>query len=184
LVKLFGRIDQEDKRFEERAARVRDGGVQRVVTGTIFFVSVGLLSAIGTALVYGIGGYLVIQRTLTIGTIVALGIYLGSLYGALQNLTNAPIDFATSMVSFERVFEVLDLPLEIAPKPGAYVLQDVRGVLEFDESPSDTRWTRRACSRMCGVLARCRMSKQCSLAIQWKNNEAPRTWLGTRNWPP
>ena len=133
LVKLFGRIDQEDKRFEERAARVRDGGVQRVVTGTIFFVSVGLLSAIGTALVYGVGGYLVIQRTLTIGTIVALGIYLGSLYGALQNLTNAPIDFATSMVSFERVFEVLDLPLEIASKPGAYVLQDVRGVLEFDD---------------------------------------------------
>ena len=133
LVKLFGRIAQEDKRFEERAARVRDGGVQRVVTGTIFFVSVGLLSAIGTALVYGIGGYLVIQRTLTIGTIVALGIYLGSLYGALQNLTNAPIDFATSMVSFERVFEVLDLPLEIASKPGAYVLQDVRGVLEFDD---------------------------------------------------
>ena len=133
LVKLFGRIDQEDKRFEERAARVRDGGVQRVVTGTIFFVSVGLLSAIGTALVYGIGGYLVIQRTLTIGTIVALGIYLGSLYGALQNLTNAPIDFATSMVSFERVFEVLDLPLEIASKPEAYVLQDVRGVLEFDD---------------------------------------------------
>ena len=133
LVKLFGRIDQEDKRFEERAARVRDGGVQRVVTGTLFFVSVGLLSAIGTALVYGIGGYLVIQRTLTIGTIVALGIYLGSLYGALQNLTNAPIDFATSMVSFERVFEVLDLPLEIASKPGAYVLQDVRGVLEFDD---------------------------------------------------
>ena len=133
LVKLFGRIAQEDKRFEERAARVRDGGVQRVVTGTIFFVSVGLLSAIGTALVYGVGGYLVIQRTLTIGTIVALGIYLGSLYGALQNLANAPIDFATSMVSFERVFEVLDLPLEIASKPGAYVLQDVRGVLEFDD---------------------------------------------------
>ena len=133
LVKLFGRIAQEDKRFEERAARVRDGGVQRVVTGTIFFVSVGLLSAIGTALVYGVGGYLVIQGTLTIGTIVALGIYLGSLYGALQNLTNAPIDFATSMVSFERVFEVLDLPLEIASKPGAYVLQDVRGVLEFDD---------------------------------------------------
>jgi ATP-binding cassette subfamily B protein len=62
-----------------------------------------------------------------------LGIYLGSLYGALQNLTNAPIDFATSMVSFERVFEVLDLPLEITSKPGAYVLQDVRGVLEFDD---------------------------------------------------
>jgi ATP-binding cassette subfamily B protein len=133
LVKLFGRIAQEDARFEERAARVRDSGVQRAVSGTLFFVSVGLLSAIGTALVYGVGGYLVIQGTLTIGTIVALGLYLSSLYGALQSLTNAPIDFATSLVSFERVFEVLDLPLEIASKSGAHVLQDVRGVLEFDD---------------------------------------------------
>jgi len=133
LVKLFGRIAQEDARFEERAARVRDSGVQRAVSGTLFFVSVGLLSAIGTALVYGVGGYLVIQGTLTIGTIVALGLYLSSLYGALQSLTNAPIDFATSLVSFERVFEVLDLPLEITSKSGAHVLQDVRGVLEFDD---------------------------------------------------
>jgi ATP-binding cassette subfamily B protein len=133
LVKLFGRIAQEDTHFEERAARVRDSGVQRAVSGTLFFVSVGLLTAIGTALVYGVGGYLVIQGTLTIGTIVALGLYLSSLYGALQSLTNAPIDFATSLVSFERVFEVLDLPLEIASKSGAHVLQDVRGVLEFDD---------------------------------------------------
>jgi ATP-binding cassette subfamily B protein len=133
LVKLFGRIAQEDTHFEERAARVRDSGVQRAVSGTLFFVSVGLLSAIGTALVYGVGGYLVIQGTLTIGTIVALGLYLSSLYGALQSLTNAPIDFATSLVSFERVFEVLDLPLEIASKSGAHILQDVRGVLEFDD---------------------------------------------------
>ena len=133
LVKLFGRITQEDTRFGERAARVRDSGVQRAVSGTLFFVSVGLLSAIGTALVYGVGGCLVIQGTLTIGTIVALGLYLSSLYGALQSLTNAPIDFATSLVSFERVFEVLDLPLEIDSKPGAHVLQDARGVLEFDD---------------------------------------------------
>src|SRR5512136_1160022 len=133
LVKLFGHIAQEDTRFEERAARVRDSGVQRAVSGTLFFVSVGLLSAIGTALVYGVGGYLVIQSTLTIGTIVALGLYLSSLYGALQSLTNAPIDFATSLVSFERVFEVLDLPVEIASKPGAHILQMVRGILEFDD---------------------------------------------------
>jgi ATP-binding cassette subfamily B protein len=133
LVKLFGRIAQENKRFKERAARVRDSGVQRAVTGTLFFVSLGLLSAIGTALVYGIGGYLVIQNTLTIGTIVALGLYLGNLYGTLQSLTNAPVDFAASMVSFERVFEVLDLPLEITSKPEAIVLQNVRGALEFDD---------------------------------------------------
>jgi ATP-binding cassette subfamily B protein len=133
LVKLFGRIGQEDTRFEERAARVRDSGVHRAVSGTLFFVSVSLLGAIGTALVYGVGGYLVIQSTLTIGTIVALGLYLSSLYSASQSLTNAPIDFATSLVSFERVFEVLDLPLEITSKPDAHVLQDVRGLLEFDD---------------------------------------------------
>jgi ATP-binding cassette subfamily B protein len=133
LVKLFGRTAEEEERFKERAADVRDSGVRRAVTGTLFFVSVGLLSSIGMALVYGIGGYLVIQRTLTIGTIVALGAYLGNLYGALQSLTNAPVDFATSMVSFERVFEVLDLPLELAEKPAARVLQDIRGVLEFED---------------------------------------------------
>jgi ATP-binding cassette subfamily B protein len=96
-------------------------------------VSIGLLSSIGAALVYGAGGYLVIKGTLTIGTIIALGAYLVSLYGSLQSLTNAPVDFATSMVSFERVFEVLDLPLEITEKPDAFVLQSVRGELEFED---------------------------------------------------
>ncbi|APV44646.1 ATP-binding cassette, subfamily B [Dehalogenimonas formicexedens] len=133
LVKLFGRAKTEDERFKERAAAVRDSGVRRAVTGMLFFASIGLISAIGVALVYGLGGYLVIKGSLTIGTIVAMAAYLGSLYSALQNLTNAPVDFATSMVSFERVFEVLDLPHEIAEKPQALCLQDVRGVLELDD---------------------------------------------------
>ena len=133
LVKLFGRTEQEDARFSARAADVRESGVRRAVTGTLFFVSIGLLSSIGMALVYGVGGYLVIKSALTIGTIVALGAYLGNLYGSLQSLTNAPVDFATSMVSFERVFEVLDLPHEVAEKPEAHVLKDVHGVLEFEE---------------------------------------------------
>jgi len=133
LVKLFGRTDEEDKRFQERAGEVRNMGIRRAVTGTIFFASVGLLSSIGVALVYGIGGYLVIQQEMTIGTIVALGALLGSLYNALQSLTNAPVEFAASMVSFERVFEVLDLPLEISEKPDAHVLKNTRGVLEFDD---------------------------------------------------
>jgi ATP-binding cassette, subfamily B, bacterial len=132
LVKLFGRTEQEDARFNARAGDVRDSGVRRAVTGTLFFVSIGLLSSIGMALVYGVGGYLVIKSALTIGTIVALGAYLGNLYGSLQSLTNAPVDFATSMVSFERVFEVLDLPLEIAEKPQARVLGTVSGILEFE----------------------------------------------------
>ncbi len=133
LVKLFGRTDVEVERFAAHAGRVRDIGIRRAVLGVIFFVIVGLLSAVGTALVYGIGGYLVIQKAFTIGTIVAFGAYLGNLYGALQGLANAPVDFATSMVSFERVFEVIDLPADIPERPDALTLQDVRGELVFDD---------------------------------------------------
>ena len=133
LVKLFGRTNEENTRFQERAGQVRNAGVQRAVTGTLFYASIGLLSSIGIALVYGVGGYMVIQDTMTIGTIVALGAYLGSLYGTLQSLTNTPVDFATSMVSFERVFEVLDLPVEIDEKQHPVVMQDCKGFLEFDQ---------------------------------------------------
>ena len=132
LVKLFGRIDVEVARFAQRAGQVRDTGVRRTVMGTTFFVLIGLLSAMGTAFVYGIGGYMVIHKAFTIGTIVAFGSYLGSLYGSLQGLANAPVDFATSMVSFERVFEVIDLPADIEDKPGALVLQNITGDLTFD----------------------------------------------------
>jgi ATP-binding cassette subfamily B protein len=133
LVKLFGRVREEDVRFQKRAGEVRDIGVRRAVTGTLFFVSIGLFSAVGIALVYGVGGYLVIENTLTIGTIVAMGAYLGNLYASLQSLTNAPVDFATSMVSFERVFEVLDLRLDITEKPNARVLQNTVGLIEFND---------------------------------------------------
>jgi ATP-binding cassette subfamily B protein len=133
LVKLFGRAAVEVKRFEERAGRVRDIGVHRAVVGTTFFVIIGLVSAVGTALVYGIGGYLVIQNAFTIGTIVAFGAYLGTLYSALSGLANAPVDFATSVVSFERVFEVIDLPVEIDEKTDALVLREARGELVFDD---------------------------------------------------
>lgn len=133
LVKLFGRSPVEVERFSTRAAEVRDLGVRSAVMSNIFFVIVGLISAVGTALVFGVGGYLVIQGEFTIGTIVAFGSYLGALYGALQGLSSAPVAFATSVVSFERVFEVIDLPLEIADRPGAVVLRDARGELEFQD---------------------------------------------------
>jgi ATP-binding cassette, subfamily B, bacterial len=133
LVKLFGRRDQEIDRFEDRAVKVRDTGIKRAVTGVSFFVIIGLLSAVGTALVYGIGGYLVIQGAFTVGTIVAFGAYLTSLYSALQGLTNAPVEFATSVVSFERVFEIIDLPEDIIEKKNAFPLNEVRGELEFEE---------------------------------------------------
>jgi ATP-binding cassette subfamily B protein len=133
LVKLFGRAPIEVGRFRGRAAEVRDLGVRRTVIATVFFVIVGLVSAVGMALVFGYGGYLVISGAFTVGTIVAFSSYLGSMYGALQGLANAPVDFATSMVSFERVFEVIDLPVEIREKPGAYDLRDAHGALTFDD---------------------------------------------------
>jgi ATP-binding cassette subfamily B protein len=132
LVKLFGRTNEETGRFRERAASVREIGIRRAVIGSSFFVLLGLVGAVGTALVYGLGGWYVIQGTFTIGTIVAFGSYLGQLYGALQGLASAPVDFSTSMVSFERVFEVDDLPQDIPEKENALVLQNVRGDLEFN----------------------------------------------------
>lgn len=132
LVKLFGRRTNEVQRFEDRASKVRDAGVKRAVIGAQFFVVISLVSAIGTALVYWLGGHFVLNGTFTIGTIVAFGALLTQLYGPLQALTNAPVDFATSIVSFERVFEVIDLPLEIEEKPDAVKLNDVEGHLVFE----------------------------------------------------
>ncbi len=133
LVKLFGRRRLEVDRFSQRAAEVRDLGVQRAYSGSLFGAIIGLVSAVGTALVYGLGGYLVIQEAFTVGTIVAFGSYLGNLYTALQGLSNAPVDFATSLVSFERVFEVIDLPVDIPEKPDALAVHDVSGEIVFDD---------------------------------------------------
>lgn len=132
LVKLFGRRPVEVSRFEKRASQVRDLGIRRALVGSVFFVIIGLLSAVGTALIYGLGGYLAIQKVFSVGMIVAFGAYLSSLYGSLQGLANAPVDFATSLVSFERVFEVIDLPQEIADSPGAVILREARGELQFE----------------------------------------------------
>ncbi|MFH1908554.1 MAG: ABC transporter ATP-binding protein [Chloroflexota bacterium] len=140
LVKLFGRALEEETRFRQRAAGVRDMGIRRAVVGSTFFVIMGLVSAVGTALVYGLGGYYVISTSLnpgiqgafTIGTIVAFGSYLGQLYGTLQGLAGAPVEFSTSMVSFERVFEVIDLPQDIIEQPDALALADSKGELIFD----------------------------------------------------
>jgi ATP-binding cassette subfamily B protein len=132
LIKLFGRSGDEQTRFTKRATAVRDMGIQRSVYTSVFMVLIGLVGAVGTALVYGLGGYLVIQGSFTIGTVVAFVSYLGQLYSALQNLANAPVEFSTSLVSFERVFEVIDLPQDIFEKPDALNLIDVAGDIEFD----------------------------------------------------
>jgi len=137
LVKLFGRTREEENRFRQRAASVRDIGIRRAVVGSSFFVIFGLITAVGTALVYGLGGWYVIAGAFTVGTIVAFGSYLGQLYSALQGLAGAPVEFSTSMVSFERVFEVIDLPQDIIEKENAMSLRDVRGELEFEDVSFD-----------------------------------------------
>lgn len=133
LVKLFGRIDTEVRQFAGRAADVRDAGIKRSVMGMQVSTLIGLASFIGTALVYWIGGLMVIEGTFSIGMIVAFAVYLERLYFPLEALTNAPVDFAQSIVSFERVFEVIDLPLEISEKPDAIHLDKVEGALAFED---------------------------------------------------
>jgi len=133
LVKLFGRGDDELARFRERASALRDTGVEQALVTGQFFILIGLVSAVGTALVYWVGGMLVIEQVFTVGTIVAFGVYLTQLYGPLQALTNAPVAFAQSLVSFERVFEVLDLAPDIGERENALELQQPRGELVFEK---------------------------------------------------
>jgi ATP-binding cassette subfamily B protein len=132
LVKIFGRETDEMDRFTERAVRVRDSGVRQALMGRWFFFGLSLAGAVGTALVFWIGGHLVLRGAFTAGTIIAFGTYLGQMYGPLSALANARVEFATSMVSFERVFEVLDLPREIEDRPGAVPLDRPRGHVRFE----------------------------------------------------
>jgi ATP-binding cassette subfamily B protein len=139
LTKIFGRHAREVGRFRERAAQVRDLGIRQAVVGRWFFLGLSLVSAVGTALVFWLGGYLVLGGAFTIGTIVAFTAYLRELYGPLMAMTNARVEFATSMVSFERVFEVLDMPHEIVDGPEAVELNQVRGHVRFEGVSFDYR---------------------------------------------
>ena len=139
LVKLFGRTADEDRRFSGHAASVRNLGVRRALIGRWFFMALGVVSALGTALVFWLGAVLVIRGALTIGTIVALSAYLSQLYGPLSALSNTRVELATSLVSFERVFEVLDLPRDVGePDPAAH-LDDVAGRVTFEDVAFDYR---------------------------------------------
>jgi len=131
LVKTFGRQQQEEARFRTVNAQVRDLGVRRALVGRWFFMGLSLSAAVGTALVYWVGGQMVIADALTIGTIVAFAAYLARLYGPISSLSNIQVEFAQSMVSFERVFEYLDVPAEIEDAPNARVLEQVAGHIRF-----------------------------------------------------
>jgi ATP-binding cassette subfamily B protein len=132
LVKLFGRERSALERFRGDAVQVRDIGIRTAVTAHWFFMLLSIIGAVGSAAVFWGGGRLVLLGTFTIGTIVAFGSYLSQLYRPLMALTNAPVEFAQSMVSFERVFEVLDIPVEIAEQPNAKPLLRAEGRVEFE----------------------------------------------------
>jgi ATP-binding cassette subfamily B protein len=133
LVKLFGRSDFENARFAVHASEVRDLGVTQATVGRWFFMALGLVSALGTAVTFWLGAVFVINGTLTIGTIVALSAYLGSLYGPMSSLANARVEFTTSMVSFERVFELLDMPIDVEESVDPVRPEHVEGRVEFED---------------------------------------------------
>lgn len=132
LLKLFGRRADEDARYADKAGVVRDLGVRIALVTRIFAATMMLIPALATALVWGIGGHLVIDSTLTIGTLTALATLLLRLLGPLQGLSNVRVDVMTALVSFDRVFEVLDLPSTIQEKPDAVALGRDAARLEFD----------------------------------------------------
>ncbi|MGF1598636.1 MAG: ABC transporter ATP-binding protein [Acidimicrobiales bacterium] len=131
LVKLFGRGDDELHLFADRASRVRDIGVRSAIFTRAFMTMLALLGSIGTALIYGLGGLFAIDGSFTVGQLAAMGLLVGRIYMPLTGLTNARIDVLTALVSFDRVFEVLDAPSPLVDAPDAVELTEPRGRIEF-----------------------------------------------------
>ncbi|MEO3814317.1 ABC transporter ATP-binding protein [Sphaerisporangium sp. B11E5] len=133
VAKLYGRPADEAAHFSERAGRVRDLGIVVGMYGTVFRVALGLVAALATALVYGVGGVFVITGAFEVGTLVALAAMLMRLYGPLTSLSNVHVDVMTALVSFDRVFEVLDLKPMVAERPDARPVPDGPVTVEFDD---------------------------------------------------
>ncbi|MFC6021063.1 ABC transporter ATP-binding protein [Plantactinospora solaniradicis] len=131
LVKLFGRPDVEARRFGDRAERVRDIGIQSAMYSRTFFVAMLLVASLAQALTYGLGGWLAVRGNVSAGTVVTLALLLTRLYGPLTALSNVRVDVMSALVSFDRVFEVLDLTPSIAEKPNAVAIPRSAGRLEF-----------------------------------------------------
>lgn len=131
LLKLFGRRDEEDERYAEKAGVVRDLGIRIALVTRIFMAFMMLIPALATALVYGIGGALAVSGALTVGTLTALATLLLRLLGPMQGLSNVRVDVMTALVSFDRVFEVLDLPSTVAEKDDAVEVDPRVGRVQF-----------------------------------------------------
>ncbi len=132
LVKLYGRPEEESAGFARRAGRVRDLGVRQAVFGSLLFSMLGLITALAMAMVYGVGGVLAIGGAFEVGTLVALTTLLARLYGPVTTLSNVHVEIMTALVSFDRVFEVLDLEPGIKESPDARDLPGGRLGVEFD----------------------------------------------------
>lgn len=132
VVKLFGQHDAERDHFSVRAGRVRDIGITTAMYSRVLFVALGFVTAVGTAIVYYLGGRLVIDDVISIGTVAAFVVYVGQIYQPLTQLTNARVDVMTAIVSFERVFEVLDFKPLITERPDATELAEPTGRVTFD----------------------------------------------------
>ncbi len=133
LVKLFGYPSEESGRFSKRAARVRDIGVQSAMYSRVFFAAMMLVAALAQALVYGLGGWYAVSGSLDAGDVVALAMLLTSLYGPITALSNVRIDVMGALVSFDRVFEVLDLAPAIAERPDAVSIPKGASTVEFQD---------------------------------------------------
>ena len=132
LVKLYGRPDVEAAHFETQAGKVRDIGIAQATYSRIFFISLTLTASLATAFAYGFGGIEAINGTLQVGTVVALTAYLGRLYAPLTQLSTMQLDVMTTLVSFERLFEVLDLKPTVTEKPDAVSIPDGPVTVTFD----------------------------------------------------
>ena len=133
LVALYGEPDREREYFRSRARRVADIGIKMAMLNRLFFIALTCVAAIATAFAYGIGGHLAINGGVTVGTLLAITALLARLYGPLTALSNVRIDVMTSLVSFERVFEVLDLQPMVKNQDGAKVLVTKEPRIEFDD---------------------------------------------------
>ena len=119
LVKIFGQPDREIAEYDAQAARVRDIGVRIAVNRALFFVMLTAMASLATAMVYGVGGLLAVEGSMTVGTLLALAALLARLYGPLTALSNVHVDILTALVSFARLFELLDMPSSIREAPDA-----------------------------------------------------------------
>ena len=164
VVKLFGRPEDESEAFTRRAGRVRDIGIRSAMYSRVVMTSLGLLASVATAIVYGLGGAMAIAGSLGIGTLVALTSYLGRLYGPLTSLSNVQVDVMTTLVSFERVLEVLDLVPSIVDPPDADAAAEGPG----------RRWRSTTCGSATRPLPRCR-SRRSKVSSGWTRRRRRRS---------